>query len=113
MKQIIQNLNSKTGIELADFPKPTIKPGYLIIRTKKSLVSLGTERMLVEFGKANLLEKVRQRPGQVKQVINKIKTDGLTSTLETVRTKLEQDIPLGYLYRYCPPNPRKPISSNQ
>ncbi|SVB78292.1 uncharacterized protein METZ01_LOCUS231146, partial [marine metagenome] len=52
--------------------------------------------MLVEFGKANLLEKARQKPDQVKQVINKIKTDGLTSTLETVRTKLEQTIPLGY-----------------
>jgi len=96
MKQIIQNLNSKAGIEFADFPKPIIKPGYLIIKTEKSLVSLGTERMLVEFGNANLLEKARQKPDQVKQVINKIKTDGLTSTLETIRTKLEQSIPLGY-----------------
>ena len=77
MKQIIQSLDSKIGIELAEMPVPIIKPGHLIIKTKRSLVSLGTERMLVEFGNASLLEKARQKPDQVMQVIDKIKTDGL------------------------------------
>ena len=61
MKQIIQSLNSKIGIELAEVPVPKIKPGHLIIKTKRSLVSLGTERMLVEFGSASLFEKARKK----------------------------------------------------
>ena len=96
MKQIIQNLNSKGGVKLANFPRPINKTGNLIIKTQRSLVSLGTERMLVEFGKANLFEKARKKPDQVKQVISKIRTDGLLSTMDTVRTKLDQTIPLGY-----------------
>tara|TARA_Y100001970_G_scaffold281852_1_gene393490 strand:- start:27377 stop:29497 length:2121 start_codon:yes stop_codon:yes gene_type:complete len=96
MKQIVQNLNSKEGIEIADFPSPMNKPGHVLIKTKKSLVSLGTERMIVEFGNANLLHKAKQKPDQVKRVLNKIKTDGLGATLDTVRTKLDQAIPLGY-----------------
>ena len=75
MKQIIQSLDSKIGIELAEVPVPKIKPGYLIVKTKRSLVSLGTERMLVEFGNASLFEKARKKPDQVIQVLDKIKTD--------------------------------------
>ena len=68
----------------------------MLIATSKSLVSAGTERMLVDFGKANLLAKARQQPDKVKMVLDKIRTDGLGPTIETVRNKLDQPIPLGY-----------------
>ena len=95
MKQILQSF--KTGItELAELPSPTVKPGQLLIQTTRSLVSLGTEKMLVEFGKASLIQKARQQPDKVKMVLDKIKTEGLMPTLETVFNKLEQPLPLGY-----------------
>lgn len=95
MKQILQSF--KTGItELVELPAPTVKPGQLLIKTTYSLVSLGTERMLVEFGKASLIQKARQQPDKVKMVLDKIKTEGLIPTLETVFNKLEQPLPLGY-----------------
>ncbi len=95
MKQILQSF--KTGItELAELPSPKVKPGQILIKTTRSLVSLGTERMLVEFGKASLIQKARQQPEKVKMVLDKIKTEGLIPTLETVFNKLEQPLPLGY-----------------
>ena len=95
MKQILQSF--KTGVtELAELPAPQVKNGQVLIKTTTSLVSLGTERMLVEFGKASLIQKARQQPDQVKLVLNKIKAEGLLPTLETVFNKLEQPIPLGY-----------------
>ncbi len=77
-------------------PAPTVKPGQVLIQTTRTLVSLGTERMLVEFGKANLLAKARQQPDKVKMVLDKVKAEGLMPTLETVFNKLEQPLPLGY-----------------
>ena len=77
-------------------PSPKVKPGQILIKTTRSLVSLGTERMLVEFGKASLIQKARQQPEKVKMVLDKIKTEGLIPTLETVFNKLEQPLPLGY-----------------
>lgn len=95
MKQILQSF--KTGVtELAEVPVPLITKGNLLIQTTHSLVSLGTERMLVEFGQSNLISKARQQPDKVKQVMEKIKTDGLLPALETVFSKLEQPLPLGY-----------------
>ena len=95
MKQIIQNM--KTGeTKLEDIPSPKAGSGQVLIKTTRSLVSLGTERMLVEFGKASLISKARQQPDKVKMVIDKVKSDGLMPTLETVFKKLEQPLPLGY-----------------
>jgi predicted dehydrogenase/threonine dehydrogenase-like Zn-dependent dehydrogenase len=95
MKQIIQDLSSGDTI-LEDIPAPLVKPGYVLIQTTRSLVSLGTERMLVEFGKSNLFQKAKQQPEKVNEVINKIKTDGLRPTINAVFNKLGQPIPLGY-----------------
>lgn len=95
MKQIIQNLKTGETI-LGDVPVPEPKLGYLLIQTSKSLVSLGTEKMLVEFGKSNLLAKAKQQPEKVKQVLEKIKTEGLLPTLDAVFRKLEEPLPLGY-----------------
>ena len=95
MKQIVQDLKSGQTV-LEEVPVPQVKPGYVVIKTSRTLVSLGTERMLVEFGKANLVDKARQQPDKVKQVLDKIKTDGLQPTLEAVFNKLGQPLPLGY-----------------
>ena len=95
MKQVLQSL--KTGAtELADIPCPSPGPGQLLIRTTKSLVSAGTERMMVEFGQAGWIEKARSQPDKVKMVIDKIKTDGLLPTIEAVQNKLDQPLALGY-----------------
>ncbi|MEL6718474.1 MAG: zinc-binding alcohol dehydrogenase, partial [Bacteroidota bacterium] len=95
MKQILQNLKSGETL-LEEVPVPLVRSGQVLIQTSKSLVSLGTERMLVEFGQANLIQKARQQPDKVKMVLDKIKSDGLMPTLETVFNKLNQPLPLGY-----------------
>ena len=95
MKQILQNLSSGETM-LADVPAPKVRRGHLLIETEASLVSLGTEKMLINFGKANLLDKARQQPEKVMQVLQKIKTDGLMPTIEVVHSKLDTPLPLGY-----------------
>ena len=95
MKQIIQNLKSGDTI-LEEVPAPLVRKGHLLIKTHRSLVSLGTEKMLVEFGKSSLISKARQQPERVKEVLDKIKTDGLIPTLEAVFNKLDEPLPLGY-----------------
>lgn len=95
MHQLLQSFKTGTT-ELTEVPAPQAKPGQVLIQTTRSLVSLGTERMLVEFGKANLIQKARQQPDKVKMVLDKVKSDGLMPTLEAVFNKLEQPLPLGY-----------------
>ena len=95
MKQILQSLKSG-ATEVAEVPCPRVTAGQVLIRTRASLVSSGTERMMVEFGKANFLEKALQQPDKVRMVLDKIKTDGLLPTIEAVRNKLDQPLPLGY-----------------
>ncbi len=95
MKQIVQNLNSGTTI-LEDVPAPEVKEGHLLIQTTISLVSIGTERMLVEFGKSNLFAKAKQQPDKVKEVLIKLKTDGLSPTINAVLNKLNQPLSMGY-----------------
>lgn len=95
MKQILQNLASgKT--EVAEIPTPQCKSGHLLIQTITSLISAGTERMLVDFGRSSYLDKARQQPEKVKMMLDKIKTDGLLPTVDAVRSKLDQPIPMGY-----------------
>lgn len=77
-------------------PAPQVRPGYILIKTTHSLVSLGTERMLVEFGKASLVQKAMQQPDRVKQVVEKIKTEGFKPTMQAVFNKLGTPLPLGY-----------------
>lgn len=95
MKILLQHLgNGRTTLE--EVPAPGIQAGHVLIRTTCSVVSSGTERMLVEFGKGNLLQKAQQQPERVRQVLNKMRTDGVLPTIQTVRRKLNQPIPLGY-----------------
>lgn len=95
MKQILQDLSSGET-SLVDIPCPAIGKNEFLICSSKSLVSLGTERMLLEFGNASLIGKIKMQPEKVQQVLSKIKTDGLFPTLDTVRNKLSRPIPLGY-----------------
>lgn len=95
MKQLLQSLNDGETI-VATLPQPVVLPGTVLIETHRTLVSAGTERMLVEFGKASLLEKARKNPERVKQVIQKARTDGVATTVAAVRSKLAEPIPLGY-----------------
>jgi predicted dehydrogenase/threonine dehydrogenase-like Zn-dependent dehydrogenase len=95
MRQIISNF--KTGdTRLEEVPAPSVEPGHILIETRRTLVSQGTEKMLVQFGKASLFQKARSQPAKVKQVLGKIKTDGLIPTVEAVFRKLDEPLPLGY-----------------
>lgn len=95
MKQVLQNLRSG-HTEVADVPAPAARSGALLIRTHRTLVSAGTERMLVEFGRAGWIDKARQQPDKVRQVLDKIRTDGLLPTIQAVQSKLDQPLATGY-----------------
>jgi len=76
MNQVLPSLKSGT-VEVAEVREPAVCAGALLIRTRASLISSGTERMLLEFGRAGWLEKARQQPDKVRQVLEKIRTVGL------------------------------------
>jgi len=95
MKQILQNLsNGKTTLQ--DVPCPVPKKGHVLIQSRSSLISAGTERMLVSFGKSNLIDKARSQPDKVKQAFDKVRTDGIMATYQTIQSKLDQPLALGY-----------------
>jgi NADPH:quinone reductase-like Zn-dependent oxidoreductase len=95
MKQLIQSY--KTGeLGLFDVPSPSCHRNGVLVATTASLVSAGTEKMIVDIAKKSLLGKAKARPDLVKQVIGKMKQEGVKNTLEKVFTKLDTPIPLGY-----------------
>lgn len=95
MNQVFQSLIDGTT-SVVDVPPPLVHSGQILIRTSCSLVSSGTERMLVQFGKSGLLAKARQQPDKFQQVLSKARTDGLFATFDSVRSKLDQPLSLGY-----------------
>lgn len=95
MKQLLKNLSDGRTI-VADVPVPSPRPGMALVRTAASLVSAGTERMVVEFAEKNLVEKARSRPDLVKQTLDKARREGLLSTVEAVFNRLDQPMALGY-----------------
>lgn len=97
MKQLLQRLDTG-ATTLVEIPVPSVSGPNLLVETRATVVSVGTERMLVDFGRANLLEKARKQPDKVRQVLDKMKTDGVAPTLEAVRAKLDAPIPLGYCH---------------
>jgi threonine dehydrogenase-like Zn-dependent dehydrogenase len=97
MVQVLQDLRSGQTTVI-DVPCPALSAGHLLVRTTRTLISAGTERMLVEFGKASLLDKARQQPDKVRQVLEKARSDGVFTTLEAVRNKLDQPLALGYCH---------------
>lgn len=95
MKQLF-SLLSTGDVIVEEVPSPSLPPTSLLIRSRISLVSAGTERMLLDFGRNNLLAKARSQPDKIKLLLNKLGTDGLLPTIEAVTSKLDQPIPLGY-----------------
>jgi len=95
MKQLLQSF-SDGNTEICEIPLPRCGRGHILIKSNCSLISAGTERSLVSFGRSNYINKARQQPDKVRDVLNKVKTDGLMPTIEAVRSKLDQPIPMGY-----------------
>ena len=95
VKQVVQSY--RTGkLELADVPAPGVEPGSVLVLTRTSLLSVGTERMVMDLAKKSLVGKARARPDLVKKVMQRISRDGLVATGKAVFDKLDQPIPLGY-----------------
>ena len=95
MRQLAQRM--KDGeLRVLDVPSPQLDEWKVLVRTGASLVSAGTERAKVEIGRDSLLGKARRRPDQVRQVIDKVRTDGISATVAAVRNRLEALTPLGY-----------------
>jgi predicted dehydrogenase/threonine dehydrogenase-like Zn-dependent dehydrogenase len=95
MQQVLQNLKTgETSIE--NIPVPLLDSYSMMVQTQKTLVSSGTEKMLVDFGRAGIIGKIKKQPDKVRMVLDKVKADGLLATYESVQSKLDQPIPLGY-----------------
>jgi predicted dehydrogenase/threonine dehydrogenase-like Zn-dependent dehydrogenase len=97
MKQLLQGLSDGQSL-IREIPVPSPGPDQLLVETRSTVISAGTERMLLEFGRSNLIEKVRSQPDKLRHVLDKVRTDGLAPTLEAVRAKLATPIPLGYCH---------------
>ena len=95
MLQVLQSYKSGE-LWLAEVPVPACRAGGVVVQTRASFVSAGTERMLVDFARKNIIGKAMAMPDQVKKVIRAIKSEGFFAALEKVNAKLDQPIPLGY-----------------
>jgi len=95
MKQLLQNITSGKAM-VVDVPAPQAGPGEILVRVGASLVSAGTERMVVEFAEKNIVQKALARPDLVRQVLNKASREGVLSTMSSVRQRLDTDMALGY-----------------
>lgn len=95
MKQIIQNY--RTGaLELAEVPIPLCSPNKILVKNIASLISIGTERSIIELGKKSLLGKAKARPDLVKQFMDKAKKGGFLKTFKEALGRLDNPTPLGY-----------------
>ncbi|CAA7621659.1 bi-domain-containing oxidoreductase [Magnetospirillum sp. UT-4] len=95
MKQVIQS--ARTGkLALKEVPEPRVKSGCVLVRTRASLISAGTERMVIDFAKKSLAGKAKERPDLVRKVLDKAKRDGVLSTFKAVMARLDEPLPLGY-----------------
>ena len=95
MIHLLQSL-ADGSTQLVDVPVPAATGVSLVVESRASVVSAGTERMLVDFGRAGWMEKARRQPHKVRQVVDKMRTDGIGPTLGAVRAKLDAPIPIGY-----------------
>lgn len=95
LKQLLQSL--KDGkINLISAPCPKVKKGCLLIASRATVISVGTEKILVDFGRSGMIARARSHPDRVKQIMDKVKTDGFFPTLTAVQSKLNRELPLGY-----------------
>ncbi|OGP87962.1 MAG: alcohol dehydrogenase [Deltaproteobacteria bacterium RBG_16_48_10] len=95
MKQVVQNIrNGKLTVK--EIPDPVVKPGHVLIANAFSVISAGTERAVIELAKKSLLGKARERPDQVRRVLEKLKNEGILNTISQVREKLDEPMTMGY-----------------
>ncbi len=95
MRQVVQNV--KNGLlEVREVPPPALLPGGILVRTAASIISPGTEKTVLELGKQSLLGKAKERPDLVRQVISRARTHGIAATVQSVISKLDQALQLGY-----------------
>ena len=95
MKQIFQSLQDGS-VSIEESPVPKVRPNHMLIQNEVSLISAGTERVLLDFGKAGWIGKARQQPEKVRMVLDKVRTDGLFETLDAVRSKIDTPQTPGY-----------------
>ena len=95
MKQVVQPIGGG-AVEVLDVPRPTAGPTEVLVRTHTSIISSGTERAVTALAQSNLLTKARARPDLVRQVVRKARIEGIAATAQTVRSRLAEDLPLGY-----------------
>ena len=95
MKQVVQNARSGK-LAIRTVPDPRVEPGHLLVRTRASLISAGTERQMVGFARKSLLEKARARPDLVRKTIGKARRDGLAEAARAAMKRLDEPLPLGY-----------------
>src|SRR3954447_25975147 len=95
MKQVEQNY--RTGeLKVAEVPVPLTGDGNLLVATRVSLISSGTEKQLLDLAKASLAGKAMARPDLVRRVVRNVRRDGIRPTMDKVFAKLDTPIPLGY-----------------
>ena len=95
MKEVVQEVRSGATV-VRDMPAPSVGSAQVLVATSVSVISAGTERYVVDLAKKSLLGKARERPDHVKRVLQKVRSEGLLTTLEQVRAKLDEPIALGY-----------------
>src|SRR5947207_2402226 len=95
MLQVVQNVRNGK-LELAEVPPPALLPGGVIVRTAASIISPGTEKMIMDLAKKSLIGKAKERPDLVRQVITKARTHGVLATFQNVMAKMDKPLPLGY-----------------
>ena len=95
MKQVVQSVGDGQ-LRVVEVPAPSIGPAEVLVATTRSLLSTGTEKAVRELASASLIDKARARPDLVRQVLRKARAEGIRSTVDAVRTRLDEDMPLGY-----------------
>ena len=93
MKQLFLMVNDGS-VKLIDTPPPTVKNNHVIVETMYSVVSAGTERSLTQFGGKNLIQKVLERPDQLKKILEKMSTDGVLTTVDAAFKRLKEPMPI-------------------
>src|SRR6185436_20227133 len=95
MLQVVQNVRSGE-LEVKEVPPPALLPGGVLVRTAASVISPGTEKMVMDLAKKSLIGKAKERPDLVRQVIAKARTQGVLNTFQAVMTKMDKPLALGY-----------------
>jgi predicted dehydrogenase/threonine dehydrogenase-like Zn-dependent dehydrogenase len=95
MKQLLQHVKSRELV-LESVPVPALLDGGVVVQTHASLISAGTEKMLIDLAQKSMIGKAQARPDLVKQVLDKVKKEGLVNTAKNVLSKMEKPMPLGY-----------------